>query len=43
MELSSADMELDAGSGNLLFNKKGDLPYLTDENLNIEFNVGGFS
>ena len=43
MDLSSADMALDAGSGNLLFNKKGDLPYLTDENLNIEFNVGGFS
>lgn len=42
MELTAADMTLDATSGNLVFDNKGDLPYLTDENLNIEFTVGGY-
>lgn len=43
MELNAADMTVDAGSGNLIFDNKGDLPYLTDENLNIEFTVGGYT
>jgi uncharacterized phage protein gp47/JayE len=43
MELSANEMALDEDSGNLIFSNKGDLPYLTDENLDIEFTVGGYT
>jgi len=43
LELASDDMTVEAGTGNLIFENKGDLPLLEEANLNITFTVGGFS
>jgi hypothetical protein len=43
LELASNDMTVEAGTGNLIFENKGDLPLLEEANLNITFTVGGFS
>jgi hypothetical protein len=39
--ISSNQMDTEAGTGNLVFQKKGDLPSITDAAINITLNVGG--
>ena len=38
--ISSNDMDVEAGTGNLIFQQKGDLPSITDAAIDITMNVG---
>jgi hypothetical protein len=41
IEISSNDMDIEAGTQNLVFQEKGDLPSIVDAAINITLNVGG--
>jgi hypothetical protein len=41
ISISSNQMDIEAGTGNLIFQEKGDLPSITDAAINITLDVGG--